>query len=177
MPRKSTIQYNPGTPPDQAPGFFRRLAAIAYDSLLLFAVLFVATAAILPFNNGQAFSRDQFYYPTYLVSVSLLFFGWFWTHGGQTPGMRAWNIKVLDFDRQPLSWKQAFIRFCTALLSWGLFGLGFIWISFNRNKRAWHDSLSKTALYFDRPLTQAADTVDRPAKNQSARQKSNQHRI
>ncbi|MEN8260121.1 MAG: RDD family protein, partial [Pseudomonadota bacterium] len=85
---------NKSGPKLKPPGFFRRLGAIFYDSLLLLSVLFVATALILPFNEGEAFHSNQHYYPLFLLILSLLFFGWFWTHGGQTLGMRAWKIKV-----------------------------------------------------------------------------------
>jgi len=134
---------------DAVPGLFRRLAAIVYDAFLLAAVLFVATASILPFNAGAAFTAEQFFYPAYLIGVSFLFFAWFWTHGGQTLGMRAWKIKILTFDRDPISWRQAALRFVSALLSWLFFGLGFWWIVFDKQKRGWHDHVSKTAVYFE----------------------------
>jgi len=134
---------------DAVPGLFRRLAAIVYDAFLLAAVLFVATAAILPFNAGAAFTAEQFFYPLYLIGVSFLFFAWFWTHGGQTLGMRAWKIKILTYDRDPVSWRQAALRFVSALLSWLFFGLGFWWIVFDKQKRGWHDHASKTAVYFE----------------------------
>jgi uncharacterized RDD family membrane protein YckC len=140
---------SPILPGDTAPGLFRRLAAIVYDTLLLAAVLFAATAAILPFNSGSAFRPDQYFYPAYLIGVSFLFFAWFWTHGGQTLGMRAWKIKVLTTDRSFINWRQAALRFFSALLSWLFFGLGFWWILFDRQKRGWHDLLSNTSLYFD----------------------------
>jgi uncharacterized RDD family membrane protein YckC len=135
------------------PGFLRRLAAVLYDLLLLIAVLFVATALLLPLNKGEAFTGQQFFYPLYLLIISFLFYAWFWTHGGQTLGLRAWKIKVLTFDLKPVSWKQALLRFVTAILSWGLFGLGFFWILVDKNHRSWHDNLSKTALFFDRQDT------------------------
>ena len=72
------------------------MAAIVYDLFLLTAVLFVATAIALPLNAGAAFTSGQYLYPVYLLAVSFLFFGWFWTHGGQTLGMRAWKIIVLN---------------------------------------------------------------------------------
>jgi uncharacterized RDD family membrane protein YckC len=125
------------------------LAAIVYDSLLLAALLFAATALILPFNSGHAFRPDQYFYPVYLIGVSFLFFGWFWTHGGQTLGMRAWKIKILTKDGKPIDWRQASLRFFSALLSWLIFGLGFWWILFDKQKRGWHDRLSETAVYFD----------------------------
>lgn len=132
-----------------APGFLRRLAAILYDLLLLLALLFVATALLLPLNAGEAFTTHQFFYPLYLLIISFLFYAWFWTHGGQTLGLRAWKIKVLTFDLKPISWKQALFRFAGAILSWGVFGLGFFWILIDKNHRSWHDNLSKTALFFD----------------------------
>lgn len=130
-------------------GFLRRIAAILYDSLLLIAVLFAATAVILPLNNGEAFASNNLFYLTYLFIVSFLYFGWFWTHGGQTLGMAAWKLKVLTQQHQPISWKFALVRFLTAILSWALFGLGFLWILFDRNKQSWHDRISQTAIFFD----------------------------
>ncbi|PKM13331.1 MAG: RDD family protein [Gammaproteobacteria bacterium HGW-Gammaproteobacteria-3] len=130
-------------------GFFRRAAALAYDSLLLAAVLFAATAAILPLNHGEAFAPDNFYYPIYLILVSFLFYGWFWTHGGQTLGLRAWKLRVLTFGQQPITWQQALCRFLAAMLSFALLGLGFLWIIVDKNKCGWHDSLSKTTVYHD----------------------------
>lgn len=131
------------------PGFFRRLTVILYDLLLLIAVLFVATALVLPLNAGKAYTTQQFFFPLYLLLVSFLFYAWFWTHGGQTLGLRAWKIKVLTLDKKTISWKQALLRFAAALLSWGFFGLGFMWILVDKNQCSWHDHLSKTALFFD----------------------------
>ena len=129
-----------------APGFFIRIAIACYDALLLLAVLFLATALVLPFNSGHAFSSDQFLYPLYLLTVSFLFYGWFWTHGGQTLGLRTWKIKLCRFDGGPVSWGQAGLRFVFAILSWGCFGLGHLWCLFDKNRLCWHDYLSQTRL-------------------------------
>lgn len=145
---KNTPQ-KPGNVHISRPGFLRRLAATFYDLLLLLAVLFVATALLLPFNGGRAFTAQQFFFPLYLLLVSLLFYAWFWTHGGQTLGLRAWKIKVLTLDREPISWKQALLRFVAAIVSWGFLGLGILWILIDKNQLSWHDHLSKTALFLD----------------------------
>ncbi len=140
----------PGHDSHPAPGFLRRLAALIYDLFLLIALLFLATALLLPFTAGEAVSAQKtFIYRIYLTVISFLFYGWFWTHGGQTPGLRAWKIKVLTLDQKSISWKQALLRFATAIVSWGFFGLGFFWILIDKNRRSWHDHLSKTALFFD----------------------------
>lgn len=132
------------------PGFFRRMAVVLYDSILLLAVLFLATIIALPFNSGEAFSSSQVLYPAYLFAVSFVFYGWFWIHGGQTLGLRSWKLTILTLDQKPISWKQAFIRFTTAIISWLCLGLGFIWLLVDKKKLTWHDRLSGSTLFFNK---------------------------
>ncbi len=138
----------PGTADLQAPGFFRHMAAMAYDSILLLALLFLATALALPFNNGEAFSSSQFIFPVYIFLVSFCYFGWFWTHGGQTLGMKTWKLKLLTQEHQNLSWPLAFKRFLLATLSLFCIGLGFLWKFIDKKHYTWHDRLSKTVLFY-----------------------------
>jgi len=148
--KKKKLLPKPGHDLKSTPGFLRRLAAQIYDLLLLIALLFLATALLLPFTAGEAVNVQQsLIYRIYLVVISFFFYGWFWTHGGQTLGLHAWKIKVLTLDQKPINWTQALIRFATAIPSWGFFGLGFLWILIDKNRRGWHDYLSKTALFFD----------------------------
>jgi len=147
---KTKKTLKPGRDLLSAPGFLRRLAAQIYDLLLLIAILFLATALILPFTAGEAVSDQQtLIYRIYILVISFFFYGWFWTHGGQTLGLRAWKIKVLTRDQKPINWTQALLRFTTAIPSWGFFGIGFLWILVDKNRCGWHDHLSKTALFFD----------------------------
>jgi uncharacterized RDD family membrane protein YckC len=151
---KTNKPLKPGRDFLPVPGFFRRLAAQIYDLLLLIALLFLATALLLPFTTGEAVSPNQtLIYRVYLLVISFFFYGWFWTHGGQTLGLRAWKIKVLTLDQKPVNWNQAWLRFVTAMISWAFFGLGFLWILIDKNRRSWHDHLSKTALFFDSQAT------------------------
>ena len=131
----------------QAPCFFmRRMAAMFYDSLLLSVVLFVATLALMPFIGGEAIESGNMAYNLFLIIVSYLYFCWHWVTGGQTLGMRSWHIFVVNESENHPHWKQASLRFFSALLSLMLFGLGFIWALFDKNKLALHDRLSKTKL-------------------------------
>jgi len=151
---KAKELLKPGHNIKTTPGFFRRLAAQIYDFILLIALLFIATALLLPFTSGEAVIPQQtLIYRIYLTVISFFFYGWFWTHGGQTLGLRAWKIKVLTLDQKPVSWTQALFRFATAIVSWFFCGLGFLWMLVDRNKRSWHDHLSKTAVFFDAQAT------------------------
>ncbi|MBS4052039.1 MAG: RDD family protein [Methylomonas sp.] len=145
---ESKATEKPGAEPVLAPGFLRRMGAVIYDALLLLAVWFFATAIILPFNSGQAFAAEQYFFPFYLLAVSYVFYGWFWTHGGQTLGLRAWRIKLVNSNGVAVTWRQVSMRFMVAMLSWTCLGLGFVWCIFDKKRLCWHDSLSKTRLVF-----------------------------
>ena len=124
----------------------RRLAALAYDSLLLVAVWFVATALILPLNQGEAFRPDHWGYLAYLAGVCYLFFAWFWTHGGQTLGMKAWGLRLRTMNGNPFGWRRAALRFAGAFVSLMCFGAGYWWSLIDPRGRAWHDHWSGSEL-------------------------------
>ena len=149
-------------------GILRRLAALFYDGLLLFSVIFVATALLLPFTGGEAIEAGSFFLRAYLLTIAFLFFAWFWTHGGQTLGMRAWRLRLVCQDGGRLGWGNALLRYLCGLgLLVPLFAglilqpahearsavvvLGvlpplaaFLWIRRDSKRRAWHDRASGT---------------------------------
>ena len=145
----SPIEQQPGSSLNQSPGFIRYLAIVTYDALLLIALLFLATALILPLNHGEAFSANQYFFPVYLLSVCFLYYGWFWTHGGQTLGMKTWKVKLQTIDRQSITWRIALKRFFLAIISWGTLGLGVLWKLIDKNQQTFHDNFSETGLFFD----------------------------
>ena len=114
--RKTITMPTVPTPAGHQPaGLCRRLGAICYDALLLFAILCIATALVLPLNGGAAISHNPVFF-LYVYTVCLLFFGWFWTHGGQTLGMRTWKLRLQRHDGGNISWWQALVRFLLASL-------------------------------------------------------------
>ena len=130
-------------------GLFRRLMAIIYDLFLLIALLFIATAAAMIFTGGVAIEPGQAFYPLYvlyLLAVSFVFYGWFWTHGGQTLGLKTWKIRLQHENGRRITWTLALIRFVAAMISWSAAGLGFIWTLFDPRKRAWHDIASRCVM-------------------------------
>jgi uncharacterized RDD family membrane protein YckC len=125
----------------------RRLAAIVYDLFLLFGVLFVASLAALPFTGDDPNRAHHPLFTAYIFVVTFFFFGWFWTHGGQTLGMRAWRVRVVRHDDGgPITWMQAVLRFLAAAASWLVGGLGFLWSLFDKEQRTWHDIYSESVL-------------------------------
>lgn len=129
-----------------SPGLLRRLAIMCYDALPLFAVLFAGTLIVLPLNGGQAFAPHDPLYSAYLLSVCFIYFGWFWTHGGQTLGMRAWGVRLVGRNAAGVMWRECLVRYLAALVSLVPFGLGFFWMIIDSEKRSWHDRISGTRL-------------------------------
>ncbi len=127
-------------------GLLRRLAAICYDSLLLGAVLFFTSFLVVLANGGQSVKGYNPLVSTLLFIVAFFFFAWFWIHGGQTLGMRAWRLRVQRFDGQPISWNQALLRYLVSILSWLLLGLGYFWQLVDRQSLTWHDRYSESEL-------------------------------
>ena len=142
MPNTET----PITGEAKTPSLLRRLAAMVYDTLLLVAILFIATALVLPLTGGEAVESGNPFFSVYILCVCFFFFGWFWTHRGQTLGMRAWRIRVQQPEGEPITWRQALLRFLAALVSWLALGLGFLWMLFDRDGLTWHDRWSNTRL-------------------------------
>ncbi len=129
---------------DQPPASLaKQLAAMLYDSLLIFAVLFLATALALIFNQGEAIVASPLF-SLYLIVILFSFYAWFWTKSGQTLGMRVWKIRIVsEFGGNP-SWGISYLRLLFSLISMACLGLGYFWRLFK--PYTWHDKLSATRI-------------------------------
>ncbi len=129
------------------PGFIKRMLVIIYDGLLWLAVMFLAASLTLVVPDSLAAEHwVRALKGVYLIGISFLFYGWFWTHGGQTLGMRVWHLHLVDQQGKYPSWGKAAQRFALAAVSWAVIGLGFTWILLSPKRAAWHDSLSGTSI-------------------------------
>jgi uncharacterized RDD family membrane protein YckC len=132
-------------------GLLRRLGALLYDSLLLAAVLMIATALFLPLTGGEAITSTRnpllvWVYRGVLAGLVVLFYGSFWTRRGQTLGMISWRLRLEREDGGALTWGDTLRRLAAAVLSLLPAGLGWLWIAVDPGKRAWHDRLSRTRM-------------------------------
>ena len=140
---------NSETKPKPA-GLLRVFGCIFYDALLLFAVLFVSTLAflVIPASVRDISTPVQVGKILWYLGISYLYFVWFWRHGGQTPGMKAWHVHLTNCEGYAPSESAMAKRFFAAILSWLLLGTGFLWMVLDREKRSLHDRLSGTCLVF-----------------------------
>ena len=133
--------------PHSPASLWRRLAAIVYDAIALAAIWFFAALFVVLALKGEAVPSGNLLFMVYLLLAAFAYFGFCWTRSGQTLGMKSWKIILLgEHADRTVSWTQAATRFFWAIVSWGVFGLGFLAAAFDRENRTWHDRLSNTTL-------------------------------
>lgn len=133
----------------QNTGFWRRIAAMLYDSLLVAALLFLATTPFIATRGGEPVEAgDNLVYQLVLVGVIFTFFVGFWSRSGRTLGMQSWGLQLETMDGRVPSTARASLRFLAALLSLLPLGLGFLWQLWDNEALTWHDRISKTRLVY-----------------------------
>ncbi|MEA5446267.1 RDD family protein [Gammaproteobacteria bacterium AB-CW1] len=150
----------------------RRLGAALYDGLLVLAIWFIATLVALPFAGEEAFEPENPMLLAYLILVTGLFFIWFWQRSGQTLGMRAWRLRLVNGQgHHPPLWRLIMrAGLMLLLLILALYGLAFLtqdfwpdwlgalmlmplcismaWVLVDEERRSLHDIAAGTRLIF-----------------------------
>lgn len=134
---------DPVSQPCQCP-LWRRLAAILYDSLVVLA-LWVIVAALAMVAAGGTVEPRSLWFQVLLLVATWSYFAGFWIGGGQTVGMRAWQICLLA-GRQPVTGRTTVVRFAMAWVSALTLGAGFIAALWHPRRETWHDRVSGTRL-------------------------------
>jgi|SRR6185437_2973294 uncharacterized RDD family membrane protein YckC len=129
-----------------APGFWRRLVSMFYESLLLLAVLFIAGFIfhLIFRDTGSIFFRPAF--QLYLLLVAGTYFSWFWTHGGQTLPMQTWKFRLIMANGEGVDLQRAVARYLFAVIGIFFFGCGILWALFDRERQFLHDRLAGTRI-------------------------------
>lgn len=131
----------------QNTSLLRRVAAMLYDSLLVAALLFVATLPFIAVRGGEPVETgENRLYQFVLALVVFVFFVGFWSRSGRTLGMQSWGLQLETEDGKVPSAATASLRFFAALISLLPLGLGFFWQLWDPDKLTWHDRISKTRL-------------------------------
>ncbi|HBZ50347.1 MAG TPA: RDD family protein [Halieaceae bacterium] len=135
-----------------SPPVWRHMLALLYDTFLIIPLIMAANALLMAIYVNLFMNFDtthEILLPAGAVQVVVilciaLFYWIFWRRGGQTLGMQAWRIKLVNNEGGQLTTPQIALRLVGALLS-GLI-LGILWKYLDRDGYYWHDRLSKTHL-------------------------------
>lgn len=146
-------------------GPFRRLAAIAYDAVLLFGTLIVAGIpwAVLAANPETGWISDQPQRSLFFAWNVALVFAYFalgWCRGGRTLGMRSWRLQLVGRDGGAVTVRQAALRFFAAIAAWLPLGAGVFWQYVDADGLTWHDRWSGTRLVLRKKRPRAGSGGD-----------------
>jgi len=126
---------------------FKRIACMLYESILVFAILFVAGVVYRALMGDPHSDFEQHLFFMYSWLIIGVYFVYCWVKSGQTLAMQTWRIQLLRLDGNPLSLGQAVRRYLIASFSLMFFGLGFLWAIFDREGLYLHDRFTGSRLF------------------------------
>lgn len=130
-------------------GIWRRLVATLIDFVLLLAFLIPVYLVIkgLPLTVAGVANHWAFNL-VWLFSLVV-----FWATSGATPGKRLMNCKIVKINKDgtisDITWLTAGLRVLACIVSAVPIFIGFIWIAFDKNRRAFHDLILSTSVIID----------------------------
>jgi uncharacterized RDD family membrane protein YckC len=128
------------------PTFFKLTACFVYDALVVIALSFLLGWLFIVLLGDATQGIKRYALQLFLWLSIGLYFVRCWTKSGQTLAMHTWHLKLVQATSAPLDIQTAAIRYVLATISLVLFGLGFFWALFDRDRCYLHDRLLKTSV-------------------------------
>ena len=122
-----------------------RLLSLAYEGVLLFGILFVASYLFLGLARDAQSGLPRLLLQVYVLAVCGAYFVFCWTRSGQTLPMKTWRIRLVTEQGKPLAIGRAFRRYLLAVPG-VLSGIGVLWALVDRDGQFLHDRLAKTRI-------------------------------
>lgn len=121
-----------------------RFKAFLLDSFLITTpITYVVMYLIL--GGGEEFSQNRLLGWGLILGVSGFIITFLWYVKKQTPGMKAYDLKIVNDKDERISYIQALIRFFTTFFAICSFFLMFT-AFFNKDKKTFQDLISRTLI-------------------------------
>ncbi len=157
----------------QSAGLMRRIGAMVYDGLLLFAILMLASLPfVVPLGEEEEMqSTYKLVYQLAMAGVIYVYFVGYWKSRGRTLGMQSWGLQIVNNDGRLPTLGQSTLRFlaasvpwaflvlgfyllffqdqlAAAIVSWACFGLGYVWQLWDKAGLGLQDRFSGTRIVY-----------------------------
>jgi uncharacterized RDD family membrane protein YckC len=128
------------------PGIAKRVLAMLYESLVVFAIVFFAGLAFYGVADSPPSGNTRLAFQLYVFLVLGAYFIACWTRGGRTLPMQTWKMRVVRRDNLPIGVGRAALRYVLTWPSLLFFGVGIFWAFLDRDRQFLHDRLAGTRI-------------------------------
>ncbi|AXH16245.1 hypothetical protein CRU99_09095 [Malaciobacter mytili] len=121
-----------------------RFKAFLTDSFLITTpITYIIMYLVL--GGGEDFAQNRIYGWSLILSITAAIILFFWYVKFQTPGMKAYSVKIVNLQNKRITFIQAFIRYFATLFSMVSIFLMFMPF-FHKEKKTFQDLVSKTII-------------------------------
>lgn len=120
-----------------------------YETLVVAAILLIGFLLPQIVLSGFGFMAPGKILWIHVFALLLVYFTWFWLHGGQTLAMKTWKLRIVNTNGGQLRPLQAVLRYLAAWPSIALFGIGILWSLVDKDRQFLHDRIAGTRVIFD----------------------------
>lgn len=155
-------------------GFWRRFMAFVIDNIAL-AIVMVPFGDVILNADIHLDTADPVHLQQQLIqilgsagmltmtAISAAMIIGFWIFRAATPGKMLVNAHIVDANTfRPASNARLAVRYVGYFISSAAFGLGFLWIAFDKRKQGWHDKLAGTVVILGKPEPGLQDAGQAP---------------
>ena len=124
---------------------WQRAKAGMYDLAII--SVGVGILVTIYYLGGVQFGLAKLDLSTYSVvaaSVVLLYKLLWALSDGDTPGMTALHLRLINFDGYRPNREERLLRLVVSIVSFASLGVGLLWCLFDEEKLTWHDHITKT---------------------------------
>ena len=148
-------------------GFPSRAVAYIIDTLVIsisvsVGILITSATINALFPTHKELDVSPWLYALIITWVGGVYFVGWWTFTATTPAMWIFGLRITRINGERVGFVRALVRYLAFGVSALFFGLGFLWVLFDRRHQAWHDKIARTVV----PYTKAG--LVRPGEPQSS---------
>lgn len=127
-------------------GFWIRVLAFCIDFTILFIFKLIFGSLIITYFKTTGGIMPP------LITITCSAGYYIWLHGkyGQTLGKMIFNIKVIQTTNEPITYKDAVVRYMGTFANFFTLGIGYLMVGFRSDKRGLHDFIASTKVIYTR---------------------------
>ena len=128
-------------------GFWKRTLATFIDSIWLYGIIYTMLWYLMGYSILNTESEYTLIHFVFEYLIPLIVVMVFWITKAATPAKMILRMKIVDAEtNEVVSPKRLFVRYLAYFVAILPFGLGFLWVAWDKKKQGWHDKIAKTVV-------------------------------